>query len=225
MFIQSLAISYALFLFFNMIIAIRANSAQKNELLQKGFNSTMIIHWVEPNEKLGANNADVFFDLLFDDNNIASNEIIDKKPVFVHAVNCTCAEINQTNYIRFNAWNGFINRSITELACSDPSTKKIATEIFNKLEWKFAWVNDDYGLVAARIIAMIINEAYYALEENVSTKEQIDVAMKLGTNYPFGPFEWSQKIGLKHIANLLKQLQKQNQQYSISELLMQESQL
>jgi 3-hydroxyacyl-CoA dehydrogenase len=44
---------------------------------------------------------------------------------------------------------------------------------------------------------MIINEAYFALEDNVSTKAETDIAMKLGTNYPYGPFEWGQLIGLK----------------------------
>ena len=68
------------------------------------------------------------------------------------------------------------------------------------------WTPDDYGFIAARIIAMIINEAYYALQENVSTKQQIDIAMKLGTNYPYGPFEWSEKIGIEKIYLLLKKL-------------------
>ena len=86
------------------------------------------------------------------------------------------------------------------------------------------WLADDYGFIAARIIAMIINEAYYALEENVSTKEQIDIAMKLGTNYPYGPFEWSEKIGLKNILSLLQKLSKQNNRYTISSLLVHESQ-
>ena len=75
---------------------------------------------------------------------------------------------------------------------------------------------DDYGFIAARIIAMIINEAYYALEENVSTKEQIDIAMKLGTNYPYGPFEWSEKIGIEKIYLLLEKLSVQNKRYTIA---------
>ncbi len=49
-------------------------------------------------------------------------------------------------------------------------------------------------------MAMIINEAWHALAEEVSTKNEIDTAMKLGTNYPYGPFEWAEKIGLgRHI--------------------------
>ena len=70
---------------------------------------------------------------------------------------------------------------------------------------------------------MIINEAYFALESNISTKEEIDIAMKLGTNYPFGPFEWSKKIGLKKIYLLLNELSKQDKRYEPSTLLTNEA--
>jgi 3-hydroxybutyryl-CoA dehydrogenase len=50
---------------------------------------------------------------------------------------------------------------------------------------------------------MVINEAYYTLEEGTAQRDDIDLAMKLGTNYPFGPFEWAKRIGIRHIVNLL----------------------
>ena len=73
-----------------------------------------------------------------------------------------------------------------------------------------------------RTIAMIVNEAYFALEANVSTKQDIDVAMKLGTNYPYGPFEWSKKIGLQEIYNLLNLLTTIDQKFTPCKLLEQE---
>lgn len=207
-----------------MQIAIRSTENQKQELLQKGFNTEIFIQWIEQSKKLNNVEADVYFDLVFNDMFVTNNEFINDKPVFVHAVNCVCKEINQPNYMRLNAWNGFLNRSITELACCNNEAKKKAEKIFNKLGWNFVFVEDDYGFIAARIIAMIINEAYFALEEKVSTKKQIDIAMRLGTNYPYGPFEWSKKIGLNSVLNLLQQLSKQNQRYTISSLLVYESQ-
>lgn len=48
------------------------------------------------------------------------------------------------------------------------------------------------GFIFPRTISQIINEAYYALEEGVATKEDINRAMKFGVNYPKGPFEWSE---------------------------------
>ncbi|MBY0414708.1 MAG: hypothetical protein K2Q18_11100 [Bdellovibrionales bacterium] len=59
------------------------------------------------------------------------------------------------------------------------------------------------GFHYPRTIAMIINEAYFALETNLATKEAIDLAMKNGVNYPLGPVEWGQKIGTKYIIDLL----------------------
>lgn len=67
----------------------------------------------------------------------------------------------------------------------------------------FQIVDDRVGLVTPRIICMIINEAYYTVQEGTAGKEDIDLAMKLGTNYPFGPFEWCQKIGVKNVYELL----------------------
>jgi 3-hydroxybutyryl-CoA dehydrogenase len=94
-----------------------------------------------------------------------------------------------------------------------------AINILNDLNWKYQICADDPGMVSARIISMIVNEAYFALQDNVSTKEEIDIAMKLGTNYPLGPFEWSKKIGLERIYFLLEKLGKKTGRYQISQAL------
>jgi len=60
--------------------------------------------------------------------------------------------------------------------------------------------------VALRVISCIINEAYLALSEGVATAEDIDQAMKLGANYPKGPFEWANEIGPNHILQTLDSL-------------------
>jgi 3-hydroxybutyryl-CoA dehydrogenase len=59
------------------------------------------------------------------------------------------------------------------------------------------------GFHYPRVISMIVNEAYFALGESLATPEAIDLAMKFGVNYPMGPIEWGQKIGLKYIIDLL----------------------
>ena len=43
-------------------------------------------------------------------------------------------------------------------------------------------------------------------KRQVSTEEEIDTAMQLGTSYPMGPFAWSRQIGLQRIAALLQKL-------------------
>lgn len=59
------------------------------------------------------------------------------------------------------------------------------------------------GFHYPRVISMIVNEAYFALGDNLATPEAIDLAMKFGVNYPIGPIEWGEKIGLKYIIDLL----------------------
>ncbi len=60
---------------------------------------------------------------------------------------------------------------------------------------------------------MIINEACYAVNENVSTAKEIDIALKLGTSYPLGPFEWNKQIGSQRIIQLLDILSVNNDRY------------
>ncbi len=78
-------------------------------------------------------------------------------------------------------------------------TRARQTIYLNNLAGDVVFVKDEPGLVSARVISMIVNEAFFALAEGVSTMEEIDVAMKLGTNYPYGPFEWLEKIGVANI--------------------------
>jgi 3-hydroxybutyryl-CoA dehydrogenase len=61
--------------------------------------------------------------------------------------------------------------------------------------------------VVTRILAMIINEAAFALGEGVASAADIDTAMKLGTNYPHGPLEWADRIGLQLVVDVLRSLQ------------------
>src|SRR5262249_21798929 len=58
-------------------------------------------------------------------------------------------------------------------------------------------VADSPGLVVARTIAMLINEAADAVLQGVCTAEGADLAMRLGVNYPAGPFEWLAGWGVK----------------------------
>ena len=61
------------------------------------------------------------------------------------------------------------------------------------------------GFVFPRTIAQIINEAFFALEEEVASKSDIDRAMKFGVNYPKGPFEWASQRE-KYVVTLLDEL-------------------
>jgi 3-hydroxybutyryl-CoA dehydrogenase len=60
--------------------------------------------------------------------------------------------------------------------------------------------------VALRVISCIVNEAFLTLTEGVASAEDIDQAMKLGANYPRGPFEWAEEIGASSIVGKLDSL-------------------
>jgi 3-hydroxybutyryl-CoA dehydrogenase len=60
--------------------------------------------------------------------------------------------------------------------------------------------------IAARILATIVNEAASAVADGVATPAAIDTAMRLGTNYPSGPLEWGERIGLAHVVHTLDAL-------------------
>ncbi|MBI3348488.1 MAG: 3-hydroxyacyl-CoA dehydrogenase [Burkholderiales bacterium] len=62
------------------------------------------------------------------------------------------------------------------------------------------------GLIVARTIAMLVNEAHDAVQQGVCSEEGADAAMKLGVNYPAGPFEWLALWGAEPIAALLDRL-------------------
>jgi 3-hydroxybutyryl-CoA dehydrogenase len=47
--------------------------------------------------------------------------------------------------------------------------------------------------------------------------------MKLGTSYPYGPFEWSTKIGLTRIYELLTELSSEDKRYTPAPLLEEEA--
>ena len=57
-----------------------------------------------------------------------------------------------------------------------------------------------------RILSMLINEAADALFLNIATKEDIDLAMTKGVNYPKGLLSWADEIGLNNVLNQLQSL-------------------
>lgn len=210
-----------------MRLAVLANEQLKDELLSTGISDDCKIEWINSSKEFLSNtDADAVIDLLFEQNDYEVSHLnaLVNKPVFVNSINRTIAEIGFP-VIRINAWPGFLKRSIGEVCCKSDTVKNEAEKILNLLNRKAEWVPDVKGFISTRVVSMIINEAYFALQEKVSTKEEIDVAMKLGTNYPYGPFEWSKKIGLKNIAGLLAELSLSEKRYQPAELLLKEARL
>lgn len=84
-------------------------------------------------------------------------------------------------------------------------------------------MRDVPGLLIARTVAMLINEGADAVHQGVCDEAGADLAMKLGTNYPAGPFEWLRQLGVDYTVGLLDNLfaAYRSERYRISPLLQQ----
>jgi 3-hydroxybutyryl-CoA dehydrogenase len=191
-----------------------ANDEQWNALIA----GNTAVEWIRAGENFSFdqyNDASAFFIL---QENTAHDFTATATPVFLNSVITTLQELKAPeNVRRINGWQGFLQRPVWEIAGKVNDNIKTIAEKINK---KIIPVKDEPGLMAVKIIAMIINEAYFALGEDVSTKDEIDIAMKLGTNYPFGPFEWAEKIGIKNIFTLLQRLSLSDSRYKTAPALL-----
>jgi 3-hydroxybutyryl-CoA dehydrogenase len=81
--------------------------------------------------------------------------------------------------------------------------------------YDYTTLNDDNQLITSkekkeyifnRILVILINEAYSALQFNITTKQDIETAMTKGVNYPKGLLAWGEEIGLKNVAQMMDDL-------------------
>jgi 3-hydroxybutyryl-CoA dehydrogenase len=94
-----------------------------------------------------------------------------------------------------------------EYYAADEDAKEAIIEFYKLLKIKGVQVKTPgIGFTYPRVISMIINEAYFSIEDELATPEDIDTAMKFGVNYPMGPFDWAKTIGERNILMLLDTL-------------------
>jgi len=67
---------------------------------------------------------------------------------------------------------------------------------------------DQPGFITNRILMPMINEAFYALMENIGSAENIDLSMKLGCGFPMGPLTLADFIGLDTCLYIMQVLHK-----------------
>ncbi|MBL7742466.1 MAG: hypothetical protein JNN00_03225 [Chitinophagaceae bacterium] len=208
-----------------MKLLVIADDVQKEVLRTGGLSNDIHIEWISGTDQaVQKATFDGCIDLLFENSpeRIQWLKKIQTPLVIVNAVTVTLEEI-QEDFVRINGWPIFLERPVVEAACKNERIKEKAGAIISLLGKKAEWVMDITGFITPRIIACIINEAFISLEENISSKEEIDTAMKLGTNYPYGPFEWGEKTGLKNIYALLAKLAVKQKRYEPAALLLKEA--
>ncbi|WP_328872617.1 3-hydroxyacyl-CoA dehydrogenase [Streptomyces sp. NBC_00287] len=102
-------------------------------------------------------------------------------------------------------------RRATRIALSasqdtSPQTLTEAIGLFQALGKDVSVIGDVPGMIVARTVARIVDLAHDAVAKGVATEEDVDTAMRLGVNYPLGPFEWSRRLGRNWAYALLDDL-------------------
>ncbi|MGH2619144.1 MAG: 3-hydroxybutyryl-CoA dehydrogenase [Anaerolineales bacterium] len=94
---------------------------------------------------------------------------------------------------------------IRGLKTSDP-THALAIEVGRRMGKEPVQAKDSPGFIANRILCPMINEAIFALQENLGTPEDIDTVMKLGMSHPIGPLALADLIGLDVLLYIMQVL-------------------
>ena len=113
---------------------------------------------------------------------------------------------NPERVVGFATFCPLNDRKLIELTAglhTSESALTQAEQVFKSFGKETVRVKDSPGLTFPRILSLIINEAARSLEERVASTEEIDIAMRLGVNYPQGPLKWADQIGLDEVLAVL----------------------
>ena len=114
--------------------------------------------------------------------------------------------------VGFATFHPLAQRNVIELARGlDTADEafRAAASLVRSVGKQSVEVKDAPGLVFPRILSLIINEAARSLDEGIATAEEIDIALRLGTNYPQGPLRWADEIGLDEVLAVIEGLQEE----------------
>jgi len=204
-----------------MRIAVVATEAQQQEWMAQTISDTLSIVWLR--ESTAVEGVEAYLNLR------AEEEWLHQPlPNYLPSLVIVSAVISDgtdwpNDFIRINGWPGFLKGALLEATGKNTSQQQAATQLLQLCGRQIEWVSDQPGFIGARIVSAIINEAYLTLQEKVSSKADIDTAMKLGTNYPMGPFAWATAIGIKNVYRLLCKLAAEQPRYTPALLLKQEA--
>ena len=157
------------------------------------------------------NPSDVVFDFLLHEQPERLSLYAPEQVVFCNAATVQLTSLVHQNeleqpctLIGFNGLPTLFNRPVLEVSLLHSGCEARLKEVCEALGTDYLVVDDRVGMVTPRMICMIINEAFYTLQEKTASVEDIDQGMKLGTNYPKGPFEWARQLGLENVYQVLR---------------------
>jgi 3-hydroxybutyryl-CoA dehydrogenase len=116
---------------------------------------------------------------------------------------------DERNLVLFDVALDYATARRIALAPSDRASaeaREAAVGFFQALGFAVSVIADTPGLIVARTLAMLVNEAMSAVQEGVASAEDIDVAMTKGVNYPRGPLGWGAAFGHRRLVAILDNL-------------------
>jgi len=111
--------------------------------------------------------------------------------------------------VGFGVLGSFESQRAVEIVDSQDASDEAlaqAQTLFEALGKGVVLVEDVPGLFLGRVVGSIVNEAVIAVHENVAAADDVDLAMRLGTNYPIGPIAWGREIGGARLTRVLRRL-------------------
>jgi len=152
-------------------------------------------------------------------------------PILSSSITITATEqsawiIGKHRLIGIAALPTFIEKPLVEIAptiYTPMETLEVVSRFFLTIGKEIEIVQDRVGMVLPRILCQVVNEAAFAITEDIATPFDIDKALTLGMHFPLGPIEWAEKIGLDQVYAILSALHSdlQEERYRIAPILKQ----
>ncbi len=211
-----------------MKILIIGSSGNLAEVKQK-FGDVHVYTHVESHSMAKIEKCDVIFDFVIDEHQHLIDLYRERSSavIFLNTTMTSLKKLTSDNaaiqlvLFGFCGLPTFLNRELLEVSLLQEEHLGLLKKTCEALNTSFQVVADRVGLVTPRVICMIINEAYSTVEDGTATREDIDLAMKLGTNYPYGPFEWCERIGASNVIRVLDAVyhETKEERYRVCDLL------
>ncbi|QSR35280.1 3-hydroxyacyl-CoA dehydrogenase PaaC [Marinobacterium iners] len=119
------------------------------------------------------------------------------------------AETGYRNLIQFDLALDYAASTRIALAPADQADAdavRQATGLFQAAGKAVSVIDDIPGMIVMRTLAMLANEGFDAVNQQVCNEEAVDIAMQGGVNYPRGPISWATEVGLGRILNVLRNI-------------------
>jgi len=119
------------------------------------------------------------------------------------------AETMRPNLVNFDLALDYAKATRIALAPADQASEEAVsavTGLFQAIGKAVSIIDDVPGMAVMRTVCMLANEGFDAVNQQVCDETAVDIAMKGGVNYPCGPIEWVNTLGLSYALDVLDNL-------------------